>query len=225
MPFSQSNSACSQTSKLFELQHLISGEHTGLNMKFEDMLLSLMAKVSLPDLEFFVNLRDSPIEKSKSVPMPIFSFGGSRETFDIALPSYELTDSILRSMGKADIDLQVLQGKMGSDWSEKVPIGFWRGRDSREQRLDLCRLSKSYPEKIDAKLTEAMFFKHVPSVYGDVVPRVPFRKFFEYKYQLSVDGMVAAYRVPFLLAAPTVLFKQVYIFSSITIEIYSALLD
>ena len=179
-------------------------------MKFDDMLLSLMAKVHLPDMEFFVNLRDTPIEKSKVNPMPIFSFGGSRETADIALPSYELTDSILRSMNRADRDLQILQGKVGADWKDKIPIGFWRGRDSREQRLDLCRLSKSYPEKIDAKLTEALFFKHVPSVYGDVVSKVPFNDFFEYKYQISVDGMVAAYRVPFVMAAPTVLFKQVW---------------
>ena len=57
----------------------LSGENTGLNQKFEEMILSLMAKVSLPDLEFIVNLRDSPIEKSKVNPMPIFSFGGSRD--------------------------------------------------------------------------------------------------------------------------------------------------
>ena len=93
------------------------------------------------------------MEKGK-LPMPIFSFGGSRDTADIALPSYELTDSILKSMHKADVDLQVMSGKVGPDWSEKIPIGFWRGRDSREQRLDLCRLSRSYPEKIDAKLTQ-----------------------------------------------------------------------
>ena len=192
-----------------QLKIYLSGEHTGLNRKFDDMLLSLMAKVNLPDLEFFVNLRDSPIEKSKVNPMPILSFGGSRDSADIAMPSYELTDAVLKSMHKSDVDIQNIQGKIGPDWKEKIPMGFWRGRDSREQRLDLCRLSISYPEKIDAKLTQALFFKHVPSMYGDIVPKMPFREFFEYKYQISVDGMVSAYRVPFVLGGPSVLFKQV----------------
>ena len=168
-----------------------------------------MAKVNLPDMEFFVNLRDKPVEKSKKMAMPILSFGGSRDTADVSIPSYELTDAILKSMHKADYDLQTISGKVGPDWSEKVPIGFWRGRDSREQRLDLCRLSKSYPDKIDAKLTQTLFFNHVPSLYGDVTSRIPFKDFFDYKYQLSVDGMVSAYRVPFLLAGPGVVFKQV----------------
>jgi len=184
------------------------GEHTGLNRKFDDMLLSLMAKVNLPDMEFIVNLRDGPIEKSKVNPMPILSFGGSRDSADIALPSYELTDAVLKSMHKTDIDLQNIQGNIGPEWKSKIPIGFWRGRDSREQRLDLARLSMSYPEKVDAKLTQALFFKHVPSMYGDIVPKIPFREFFDYKFQITVDGMVSAYRVPFILGGPSVVFKQ-----------------
>ena len=174
------------------------------------MLLSLMGKVSLPDMEFFVNFRDKPIVKTTRLPIPVFSFGGSRDTADIALPSYELTDSIQKSLHKAELDLQRLQaGTVGPEWSEKVPIGFWRGRDSREQRLDLCRLSRSYPDKIDAKLTQSLFFSHVPSMYGEHAARIPFNDFFEYKYQLSLDGMASATRVPFVMAGPAVLFKQV----------------
>ena len=160
-------------------------------------------------MEFIVNLRDGPIEKSKVNPMPILSFGGSRDSADIALPSYELTDAVLKSMHKTDIDLQNIQGNIGPEWKNKIPIGFWRGRDSREQRLDLARLSMSYPEKVDAKLTQALFFKHVPSMYGDIVPKIPFREFFDYKFQITVDGMVSAYRVPFILGGPSVVFKQV----------------
>lgn len=183
------------------------GEHTGLNRKFEDMLISLISKVNLPDLEFFVNLRDKPVEKGK-IPMPILSFVGSRDTADIAMPSYELTHSMLYAMHKADTDLLGVPGDIGPAWSEKIPLGFWRGRDSREQRLDLCRLSRGYPDKIDAKLTQSLFFSHVPSLYGEIAKKVPFKSFFDYKYQISLDGIVAAFRVPFVMAGSSVLFKQ-----------------
>ena len=62
----------------------------------------LSLQVRLPDIEFFVNLGDWPLEK-KSVsesPVPIFSWCGSDETRDIVMPTYDITEATLEMMGR-----------------------------------------------------------------------------------------------------------------------------
>jgi len=44
--------------------------------------------------------------------------------------------------------------------------------------------------------------------YGGSTKSVPFFDFFNYKYQLNLDGTVAAYRFPYLLAGNSVVLKQ-----------------
>lgn len=67
----------------------------------DKILLSLTRKAKIPDLEFFVNLGDWPLS-AKSMPekYPIFSWCGSTETYDIVMPTYELTESALENMGR-----------------------------------------------------------------------------------------------------------------------------
>ena len=38
-------------------------------------------------------------------------------------------------------------------------MAFWRGRDSRRERLDLVKMSDKHPDIIDAELTAMFFFK------------------------------------------------------------------
>ena len=45
--------------------------------------------------------------------------------------------------------------------------------------------------------------------YGKKASLQPIKTFFEYKYLLSIDGTVAAYRLPALLAGTSTVFKQV----------------
>lgn len=56
----------------------------------------------MPDVEFFVNLGDWPLEKKKSGSHihPIFSWCGSTDSKDIVMPTYDLTDSVLETMGR-----------------------------------------------------------------------------------------------------------------------------
>jgi hypothetical protein len=56
----------------------------------------------MPDVEFFVNLGDWPLEKKKSNSNihPIFSWCGSTDSKDIVMPTYDLTDSVLETMGR-----------------------------------------------------------------------------------------------------------------------------
>ncbi len=57
-------------------------------------------QVRMPDVEFFINLGDWPLEKRtvEENPVPIFSWCGSDVTLDIILPTYDVTDSTLEAM-------------------------------------------------------------------------------------------------------------------------------
>lgn len=64
-------------------------------------------QVQLPDVEFFVNLGDWPLEKRKPTEKihPIFSWCGSNNTMDIVMPTYDLTESVLETMGRYSLVL------------------------------------------------------------------------------------------------------------------------
>lgn len=73
-----------------------------------------MFQVRVPDVEFFVNLGDWPLEKrSPSDKLhPIFSWCGSNDTRDIVMPTYDLTESVLETMGRQGcLSLQTLENK------------------------------------------------------------------------------------------------------------------
>ncbi len=56
--------------------------------------------MKLPDLEFFVNLGDWPLEKRRDGPIPIFSWCGSDDSEDIVMPTYDVTQSISETLGR-----------------------------------------------------------------------------------------------------------------------------
>ncbi|XP_055305678.1 protein O-glucosyltransferase 2-like isoform X2 [Sitodiplosis mosellana] len=188
------------------------GQHTGFKM-FEDALLKTLVRlVRLPDMEFMVNLGDWPLVKKGGItrthgPLPIFSWCGSEDTYDIVMPTYDLTESTLQAMDRVSIDILSVQNAQIS-WSEKQSIAFWRGRDARRERLDLIDISRKYPHLFNVSLTNFFFFRDEEAKYGPKTAHVSFFEFFNYKYQLNIDGTVAAYRFPYLLAGNSVTFKQ-----------------
>ncbi|KAG9328553.1 hypothetical protein JZ751_013009, partial [Albula glossodonta] len=158
--------------------------------------------VKVPDVEFFVNLGDWPLEKRKPPEKlhPIFSWCGSNDTRDIVMPTYDLTE--------VSLDMMSVQANTGPPWEQKNETAFWRGRDSRKERLELVKLSRAQPHLLDAAFTNFFFFKHDEALYGPLVKHVSFFDFFKFKYQVNVDGTVAAYRLPYLLAGDSVVLKQ-----------------
>lgn len=74
-----------------------------------------------------------------------------------------------------------VQGNTGPAWPEKNATAFWRGRDSRRERLELVQLSRAHPDLIDAAFTNFFFFKHDESLYGPLVKHVSFFDFFKVK--------------------------------------------
>ena len=76
-----------------------------------------------------------------------------------------------------------VQGADSPRWEDKAPVAFWRGRDSRKERLDLVRMSHKHPDIIDARLTNMFFFKKEEDL-GEIVKHISFFDFFK----VSVSG-------------------------------------
>ncbi|XP_071448438.1 protein O-glucosyltransferase 2-like [Hetaerina americana] len=189
------------------------GQYVGFKTFMDEILLSLARKVKLPDFELFVNLGDWPLIRkedasSKEPTIPMFSWCGSKDTHDIIMPTYDLTEATLGCMGRVTLDMLSVQGNVELPWEERIEKGFWRGRDSRLERLQLVALSRENPDLLNASLTNFFFFRDKEEIYGPKEPYISFFKFFDYKYQVCLDGTVAAYRMPYLLAGGSLVLKQ-----------------
>lgn len=186
------------------------GQHVGFKMFSDATLLSITRKVQLPDMEFFINLGDWPLEKRSVTdsPIPIISWCGSIDTRDIILPTYDITEATIEMMSRVTLDIISVQGNSGVTWDNKIDQAFWRGRDSRQERLNLAEFSLRKPEILNASLTHMFFFPKDEKKHGPLVKTVPFFKFFDYKYQINIDGTVAAYRLPYLLAGGSMVLKH-----------------
>lgn len=204
----QSVSLCHYVVKSNKIYRNCYGQHVGFKMFMDSVLKALTRRVLLPDIEFFMNLGDWPLVKKKEKIFPIFSWCGSKDTADIILPTYDITESSLEAMDRVTMDMLSVQGSTELSWDEKVAKAFWRGRDSRRERLDLIDIARENPDFINASITNFFFFRDEMDKYGPGQKPISMFNFFEYKYQISIDGTVAAYRLPYLLAGGSVVFKQ-----------------
>ena len=141
----------------------------------------------------------------------------------MVFPTYELTEvdskeyvtnntvitmqASLECMGRQSLDILSSMGKNQLPWEEKTEKLFWRGRDSRRERLQLVELAQKYPDAINASITAFFFFRDEEARLGKT-PYISFFDFFDHKYQMNIDGTVAAYRLPYLLAGSGLVFKQ-----------------
>ncbi|KAM4796104.1 protein O-glucosyltransferase 3 [Rhinophrynus dorsalis] len=187
------------------------GKYTDFKMFSDEILLSLARKVQLPDFEFYINVGDWPVEQRKvndtPGPLPMISWCGSTDSRDIILPTYDITHSTLECLRGVTNDLLSIQGHTGPSWNNKTEQAFFRGRDSRDERLQLVQMSKKYPELLDAGITGYFFFRELEKELGKA-SLVGFFDFFNYKYQVNVDGTVAAYRFPYLMLGDSLVLKQ-----------------
>ena len=98
------------------------------------------------------------------------------------------------------MDVQTVAAWNLTDWNEKTEKGFFRGRDSRRERLQLVWLSQKNPDLVDAALTNYFFFRKGEEQELGKAERVPMQKFHDFKYQINIDGTVAAYRLQTFLS-------------------------
>lgn len=159
------------------------GKYTGFKMFMDALLQSLVRKVHLPDMEFFVNLGDLPLVKKgghtrTTGPYPIFSWCGSDDSFDIVMPTYDITESTLQAMSRVTLDMLSVQ-EARVPWDEKIGKAIWRGRDSRRERLDLIDIARLHPDLFNASMTNFFFFRDEADKYGPKVQHMSFFKFFD----------------------------------------------
>lgn len=67
----------------------------------------------VPDVEFFINVGDWPLETRTTDVLPVLSWCGSTDTLDIVLPTYDVTHSTLETMRGVTNDLLSVQGNTG----------------------------------------------------------------------------------------------------------------
>ncbi|GJQ70474.1 hypothetical protein Trydic_g22886 [Trypoxylus dichotomus] len=154
-----------------------------------------------------ISLCDWPLS-SLAAKYPIFSWCGSTESFDIVMPTYDITKSSLENLGRVTLDMLSVQGNVNKRWRDRTPKAFWRGRDSNKERLKLVSISREYPDLYNVSLTNFFFFRDKEEIYGPKADHISFFDFFDYKYQVNIDGTVAAYRLPYLLGGGSLVFKQ-----------------
>jgi len=83
------------------------------------------------------------------------------------------------ALGRVSLDMMSVQSNTGLPWAQKNTTAFWRGRDSRKERLELVKLARAHPNMLDAAFTNFFFFKHDEELYGPLVKHVSFFDFFK----------------------------------------------
>lgn len=86
------------------------------------------------------------------------------------------------------VDILSVMGNSGPSWEEKIKMAFWRGRDSRQERLDLIKIARQNPELINASLTNFFFFRKEEEEYG---PKSEYISFFDFfKVSSEIDTLL-----------------------------------
>lgn len=85
----------------------------------------------------------------------------------------------LNSIFRVMLDMLSVQGNIDKKWDKKIEKAFWRGRDSRRERLKLITIAREHPNLFNASLTNFFFYRDEEKYYGPKVPHVSFFKFFD----------------------------------------------
>eukprot|EP00493_Phyllostaurus_siculus_P023861 UN24198 len=66
---------------------------------------------------------------------------------------------------RVSLDMMTVQANTGPKWEDKINKAVFRGRDSRQERLDLVVMGRKKPEIYDVALSNS-FFKYEEEKYG-----------------------------------------------------------
>ncbi len=73
--------------------------------------------------------------------------------------------------------MMTVQANTGPKWEDKINKAVFRGRDSRQERLDLVVMGRKKPDIYDVALSNFFFFKYEEEKYGPM-NRMSFFDFF-----------------------------------------------
>ncbi|CAB4060189.1 unnamed protein product [Lepeophtheirus salmonis] len=132
-------------------------------------------------------LKDNEVyQKRRVLPSPLFHGAKVVSFSDRLWPTYDLTQSSLECMGRQELHI-------------------FSSRDHSKNTL--IQLGLRHPKHLNVGITRYFFLRKKKKELG-VKEHVPFFDFFKYKYLITVDGTVAAYRLPYLLSGNSVVLKQ-----------------
>lgn len=175
----------------------------------KDALQSICNKMKMPNTIFLVSLLDGLSHDNESlvedVPIFVMSKLSNSNKPLILFPDFDALRGHYRAISNQDITRQIYS------WSNKIPKLIWRGstaqcsldgshmsihEDNMDQfsRITLCKLSKQYPEIIDAGFT--MFYQggeNIPYLQTLRSTWVPYEEQFNFKYYIQIDGNTSAY--------------------------------
>lgn len=195
-------------------------------LKWRDLILGLVQRVKIPDVEFPLCLANKPVVEKHDV-WPVMGFQASPVHNDIPIPSGVHRADFVG--GGAPYRLYHLVSD--ASWDRKASRAFWRGRASGVQsrigkpygyrtnstsafqhqlRARLCQLSQENPQFLDARFTmrdpeHPEMDALVESLIGDDLPLADQVRGF--KYHIVADGQGPSMRFRAFLDANTVVIK------------------
>ena len=98
---------------------------------------------------------------------------------DLQIFQIFISPSVFSFFHRVTLDMLSVQSNPNTKWENKEEKAFWRGRDSRRERLNLVSLSRQHPELINASLTNFFFFRDEEKTYGPKEDHISFFKFFD----------------------------------------------
>lgn len=77
------------------------------------------------------------------------------------------------------LDMLSVQGNTKVPWEKKINKVFWRGRDSRRERLDLIDIARKNTDLFNVSITNFFFFRDEIDKYGPGERHISFFDFFK----------------------------------------------
>lgn len=216
-----------------QIYHSINVPYKAKEVGLLKFLKKISLKHELPDIDLlFCAEDDYPFDEDpvrselfSKVPLLVMNNSPKYKGNFILIPDSYLIDDHWATLFSKIISAN---NKYKNSWISKDEKIFWRGSTTggiyntdnfhKLARLRLVVLSSLYPDKVDAKFSNLVQFSNdtkgqnlryiieYMSLLDDYVTET---KHLKYKYLISVDGNVTAWkRVPFILLSNSVLIKQ-----------------
>ncbi|XP_011211567.2 O-glucosyltransferase rumi [Bactrocera dorsalis] len=180
----------------------------------EHFLLNLLPE--LPDMDMVVNTRDWPqvLIGLGSRIGPIFSFSKTSDYLDIMYPAWTFWAGgpaiSLHPTGIGRWDLQrdsISKAAIKTPWSEKLPLAFFRGSRTSDERDALVLLSRRKPDLVDAKYTKNQAWKSPKdTLNAEPAKEVLLEDHCRYKYLFNFRGVAASFRFKHLFLCNSLVF-------------------
>jgi Glycosyl transferase family 90 len=181
------------------------GAIVGVAAFVEDMLVQLLQQLeashaTIPNVDFVLNCADHPtvandvVQNDATLDAPVISMCGSTDYRDIVVPTYTMA---LVATGRSYTHYAARR-----PWHERIEKLVWRGSDSNYDRFAFNILANSakYINDTDVGMSQMVRLPHDIRQHGPVRDYIPEGQFGDYKWIANIDGAVAAYRMPAVMA-------------------------